>query len=93
MIDWANDVDLQLKMISNEGKIHIWYSWSTGSYLRIIVDHYTKWWSYPDQQKGQANMKMSKNSKFINIHVLFKKWTPATQSLRLHQSLVKFSNI
>ena len=43
MIDCTNDVDLQLKMISNEGKTHVWYSWSTGSYLRIIVDNYTKW--------------------------------------------------
>lgn len=42
MIDCTNDVDLQLKMISNEGNIHVWYSWSTGSYLGIIVDLYTK---------------------------------------------------
>lgn len=51
MIDCTNDVDLQLKMISNEGKIHVWYSWSTGSYLGVIVDLYTKWWSYPDQKR------------------------------------------
>lgn len=41
-IDCINDVGLQIKKISNGGKVYIWYSCSTGSYLRINVDFYIK---------------------------------------------------
>lgn len=34
----SNEGEVWIKKITNEGKMYIWYSWSSGSYLRNNVD-------------------------------------------------------